>query len=192
MKRLYILLALFCLLISGCGNPFSGQPQATSTPITAVAPHWGVRAKTSGCAVRGPLQDPDCTPGDIFLNATREQVCTPGYASAVRNVSTSTKRRVYAGYGITKRLPGQYEVDHLVNLSIGGSNDISNLWPEAINPRPGARETDRVESYLHDQVCAGTISLQQAQIEIATNWLNVYNRLPANEKTPATNGSGSP
>jgi len=34
---------------------------------------------------------------------------------------------------------------------------------------------DQVENYLHDQVCQGAISLQQAQREIATNWLAVYN-----------------
>ena len=190
--RICTLLVLLCLLIGGCGNPFSSPPKATSTSTAIVTPHWGVRTKISGCTVRGPLQDPACTPGDIFPDVTREQVCTPGYATSVRNVPTSTKNRVYAEYGITRRLPGQYEVDHLVNLSIGGSNSIANLWPEAVKPKPGSREKDRVENYLHDQVCAGTISLQQAQIEIATDWLSVYNNMPNVDKTPATNGSGSP
>ncbi len=36
---------------------------------------------------------------------------------------------------------------------------------------------DQVENYLHDQVCKGTISLQEAQTEIATNWLAVYNQM---------------
>jgi hypothetical protein len=79
-----------------------------------------------------------------------------------------------------------------VNLSIGGSNTLANLWPEAINPKPGSREKGKVESYLHDRVCAGKISLQEAQIEIATNWLSVYNRMPSSAKTPAMNGSGAP
>jgi len=35
-----------------------------------------------------------------------------------------------------------------------------------------------VENYLHDQVCSGAMSLQDAQTQIATNWLAVYHRMP--------------
>ena len=59
-----------------------------------------------------------------------------------------------------------------------GSNDIANLWPEAASPTPGFHQKDQVENYLHDQVCSGAISLKDAQTEIATNWLTVYNRMP--------------
>ena len=103
----------------------------------------------------------------------------PGYASSVRNVPVSLKSKVYAAYGIKKRRPGQYEVDHLVSLQLGGSNDIANLWPELADPKPGFHEKDRVENWLHDQVCDGKMSLRDAQIKIATNWLAVYNSLPS-------------
>ena len=96
----------------------------------------------------------------------------------MRNVPTSEKNQVYAEYGKTRHAPGQYEVDHLVSLELGGSNNIANLWPEAASPKPGFHEKDQVENYLHDQVCSGAIPLKQAQIEIATNWLAVYNRMP--------------
>ena len=39
-------------------------------------------------------------------------------------------------------------------------------------------EKDKVENYLHDQVCSGAMPLSEAQKEIATNWLAVYNRMP--------------
>jgi hypothetical protein len=84
---------------------------------------------------------------------------------------------VYRAYGIVQRTGGEYEVDHLVPLSVGGSNDIANLWPEAAEPRPGFHEKDQVENYLHDQVCMGGMSLPEAQHAIATNWLDVYQRL---------------
>ncbi len=45
-------------------------------------------------------------------------------------------------------------------------------------PRPGFHEKDKVENYLHDQACSGGLSLQQAQIEVATNWLAVYQQMP--------------
>jgi hypothetical protein len=91
---------------------------------------------------------------------------------------------VYAEYGIVERSPGEYEVDHHVPLELGGSNDIANLWPEAAAPQPGFHEKDLVENYLHDQVCGGRMSLLDAQRAIATNWIDVYQRLP--QRTNAT------
>ena len=171
------------LLITIVQNVLSQKHTAPGTqpagiPAAPAEPKWGVQTRTSGCQVNGPLQDTACTPGDIFPSATKSTICVPGYAGSVRDVSTSVKNKVYAEYGIVKRSPGQYEVDHLVSLQLGGSNDISNLWPEAASPTPGFHEKDRIENYLHDQVCNGSISLIQAQVEIATNWLNVYKRLP--------------
>jgi hypothetical protein len=136
-----------------------------------------VQTKTTGCVVHGALQDFACTPGAIFPSATKQQICVPGYARSVRDVKQSLKNQVYAEYGVTKHLPGEYEVDHLVSLQLGGSNDIANLWPEAATPKPGFHEKDQVENYLHSQVCSGNITLRKAQIEIATNWLNVYHSM---------------
>ncbi len=148
-----------------------------NTSLVSQGPNPGNRTKTSGCQVRGPLQDSACTPGAIFPNVTKEQICQSSYASSVRNVPPGVVNQVYAEYGINSHAPGQYEVDHLITLGLGGSNDIANLWPEAASPRPGFHEKDQVETYLHNRVCSGAVSLQQAQIQIATNWLNVYNQM---------------
>jgi hypothetical protein len=162
------LFALSCGPISS--GPTSGPPNTT--------PEWGKQTKTSGCVASGGLQDPACTPGDIIPTATKEEICTPGYSQQVRNVPDREKEDDYAAYGIMSHSTGEYEVDHLVSLELGGSNDISNLWPEAASPKPGFHEKDKVENYLHEQVCSGAISLADAQREIATNWLDVYNTMP--------------
>jgi len=138
-----------------------------------------MQTKTSGCMAHGGLPDSACTPGAIFPNATQQDICRSGYSRSVRNVPVSEKDQAYAEYGITHHSTGQYEVDHLVSLELGGSNDIANLWPEAASPKPGFHEKDKVENYLHDQVCSGAMSLQEAQKEIAKNWIAVYNRMPA-------------
>jgi hypothetical protein len=91
---------------------------------------------------------------------------------------------VYAEYGIVERSQGEYEVDHLVPLELGGSNDIANLWPESAAPPRGFHEKDVVENHLHDQVCGGSMSLLDAQRAIATNWIDVYERVP--QRTNAT------
>ena len=184
MKYIYYVLGMIVVLsLSGCTVNISTNAP-TGTP-TAVQPHFGVQTKTSGCMARGPLQDPACTPVAIITTATKDQICQPGYSRSVRNVLTSEKNQVYAEYGITHHSTGEYEVDHLISLELGGSNDIANLWPEAASPKPGFHEKDMVENYLHDQICSGAMPLKQAQIEIATNWLAVYNRMSSQSSSPA-------
>ncbi len=155
----------------------------TTAPLTAVPPNTGgtslgQRTKTSGCVSSNALPDLACTPGAIFPDATKDKICVPGYSSSVRDVPQDEKDQVYAEYGITSHQPGQYEVDHLVSLELGGSNDIANLWPEPADPRPGFHEKDKVENYLHDQVCSGAMPLQQAQVQIATNWMQFLPNVP--------------
>jgi hypothetical protein len=188
-QGIWCLIMILTIILGGCGigsssgNYGSNQSNAPSSSTGVKEPDWGHATQTTGCTVQRPLQDKDCTPGDIFPDVTAEKICVPGYARSVRDVKQSTKNQVYANYGIKKHAPGQYEVDHLVSLQLGGSNDITNLWPESASPRPGFHEKDAVENYLHDQVCNGSISLPEAQIQIATNWLAVYQNMPAKDKT---------
>lgn len=160
------LLLTSCITISTTGS----SPAAGGT--------IGTRTKISGCVSQNALPDPACTPGAILADATKEKICVPGYSGEARNVPESEKNQVYDEYGIKTHKPGQYEVDHLISLELGGSNEIANLWPEPAEPRPGFHEKDKVENYLHKQVCDGTITLQQAQYQIANNWMGVYENMP--------------
>jgi hypothetical protein len=57
--------------------------------------------------------------------------------------------------------PGAYQEDHLISLELGGDpTDPRNLWPE---PYPRASNVDRMENALNAQVCAGGLSLDEAQ-----------------------------
>jgi hypothetical protein len=179
--RLLYLLALLALVACTpiAAPTTSGNGPGHSVPVDSSGmPAWGHQTKTSGCQVQGVYPDPACTPGDILANVTAKQVCVSGYSSSVRNVPDSEKNAVYAEYGITHHSEGEYEVDHFVSLELGGSNDISNLWPEAANPTPGFHQKDQVENQLHDKVCSGALTLAEAQRQIATDWLAVYNGLP--------------
>ena len=65
-------------------------------------------------------------------------------------------------------------MDHIISLELGGSNDISNLYPESYKISNGARVKDVLENYLHKQVCKGSMTIQEAQKEISSNWLKYY------------------
>lgn len=122
--------------------------------------------------------DPRLTPG-VVLSTSAQTVCVPGYAAGVRRVSVGLKQRVFAAYGLAYD-PARYETDHLISLELGGSNDPKNLWPQ---PWPEARRKDVVETHLKRQVCAGRLSLKQAQ-RLVRDWAPVYRAFKQAQKKP--------
>lgn len=134
------------------------------------------------------MPNPALTPGVAFA-VGRARICVSGYASSVRDVPESEKDAVYARYGVP-HVPYQHEVDHLVSLELGGSNAISNLWPEPYAGRWGARTKDVLEDRLHDLVCSGTIGLRYAQRIEARNWVAAYRRYVGSPPVATSSGSG--
>jgi len=129
----------------------------------------GLRTKDSDCKSNLPYPDFACSPGE-GMNITMDALCKKGYTTTARNVSEDMKHQVYDEYGIVTRKTGEYEVDHIVPLELGGTNSISNLWPEPAEPMPGFHQKDLIENLLHDKVCSGDMQLNQAQYEIVHNW----------------------
>ncbi|MBU6142256.1 HNH endonuclease [Patescibacteria group bacterium] len=136
------------------------------------------RTKAAPCVMNGSLPDHACTPGAVFVHATVDAICAPGYSRSVRNVPQKVHEQAFYEYGLSYAQPyGSFEVDHLVPLELGGNNDIANLFPEAADPQPGFHEKDLVENYLHEEVCAGRVGLAVAQDRIANDWLSIYENL---------------
>jgi hypothetical protein len=122
--------------------------------------------KQTDCHARGLLPDAACTPGAVETTSLAV-VCGSGTRGR-RDVNRVTKRRVFEAYGLAPHQPpGAYEIDHLVPLGLGGSNEVANLWPE---PASGFHDKDRVEDTLHRRVCSGAMRLDAAQEAIATDW----------------------
>jgi hypothetical protein len=123
----------------------------------------------SGLPVR---PDKALTPGDTVQVSVRD-VCTPGYSGRVRHVTQRMKADVFRRYGIPQS--GAFEVDHFISLELGGSNDISNLWPQSYTTRPhNARTKDALENRLHWLVCHGQMTLEFAQEALRSDWIAGY------------------
>ncbi len=166
ITQAFIIVIIFTSLIFVYRQYKPKSPPKVFTPVQ--------RTKTNDCEVNGAFPDRACTPGAVFKNATKEIVCVSGYSKTVRLVSQSTKEAIYKAYGITSREPGEYQVDHFVSLTLGGSNELANLWPEAEKPFPGYNEKNLVTNYLHDLVCNGSLPLNQAQYMISWGWVDTF------------------
>ncbi len=180
-------LASYAFMPDDASSPAIGRhaPTAPALELPALlaelassSPALGNQAKADGCSVRGPLPDPECSPGAVFAGKPLDEICQSGYTKKVRNVTASMKRKIYASYGIPYPPPtGSYELDHLIPLAIGGSNAPANLFPEAREPQPGFREKDLVEIYLRQEVCAGRADIDRAQRAVAADWVKIYESL---------------
>jgi hypothetical protein len=133
-----------------------------------------------------PLPDPHCTPGAVNPQVTQADIgstiCLSGWTATVRppeSVTGPEKAGSALAYGYTGPFStGEY--DHLIPLELGGDpNDSANLWVEP-NEDPAATSThnakDDLEGRLRDLVCAGSLTLADAQAAIATDWVAAARR----------------
>jgi hypothetical protein len=107
------------------------------------------------------------TPGvlnpDVTQATIAATICRHGWTRTIRppvSYTNDLKRRQLRAFGL-RGPPAAYQEDHLISLELGGHpRDARNLWPE---PYPRAAEVDRLENDLNHRVCAGALSLSEAQ-----------------------------
>ena len=122
------------------------------------------------------LPDPVVTPGEalnLSLPEIKKIASGPGHLS---NLSAEVKRAVFGGYGLSVD-ERNYEIDHLIPLSLGGANSTKNLWPHS---RKGSFWTVEkkvaLEKRLYRLVRSGRLPLLTARQEIASNWAKAYRK----------------
>jgi hypothetical protein len=171
--------------VAGAGPVASASGPLRATPgtghVTGQAPA-SCRQRTA--AGGQPLPDPACTPGVLSTSVTQSDIaitiCRSGYAATVRPTESDSeafKQKIMIAYR-EPGAPGDYELDHLVPLELGGSNDAGNLWPEPDDHPAGAvNSKDLVENALNTAVCTGKVTLTAAQTAIAADWTTALSRL---------------
>ena len=161
------------IVLTGCSGTRTGAaegvvsptpPRATAKLLTPLAPR-----------VSGALNS------DVTQASIGTTICSPGWTKTVRpsgSFTTPIKRRLLS----SQELPGylaDYELDHLVSLALGGApRDLANLWMQPYEHKGarfapdgrGSESKDTVESTLNRDVCAGRLTLAEAQRRIAADW----------------------
>ena len=102
--------------------------------------------------------NPAVTPATIAAT-----ICHHGWTRTIRppvEVTNALKQRQLRQYGL-RGPPSAFQEDHLISLELGGNpDDPRNLWPE---PYPRASAVDQIENDLNHRVCAGSLTLAEAQ-----------------------------
>jgi hypothetical protein len=139
----------------------------------------------------GDLPDARMTPGSTNPNVTQaniqQTICVKGYTKTIRPPAYYTnklKKQQIRAYGYSDANPKNYEEDHLIALSIGGSpDDPKNLWPQPRNSEFDAAKKDALEFTFYKMVCSNQISLAEAQRAMATNWIDAWKQYVTNGKS---------
>lgn len=136
------------------------------------------------------LPNPSLTPGavnpkivaypdgrSVVKDGKQANICNPHFTTKPwRHETESEKHAICREYGITHKCPDHtYEIDHLVSLTIGGSNAAPNTWAQ---PWHQARIKDfDLEDKLRHIVCSGEWTLPEAQRCEAGNWVKCMQRV---------------
>src|SRR5580704_16079699 len=167
IKNLTVVIAALTLTVITAGAAFASSPG-----LKQVRDPGHVTGTLHGrCYFRdgSKLPDPRCTPGSIDPIVTqaniKSTICRTGWTEPhLRPPESQTedfKRYVaFPHYGLTWYRSS--ELDHLVPLELGGSNDATNLWPEL--GKPSGNPKDSVENALHRAVCSGRVSLARLRL----------------------------
>lgn len=134
----------------------------------------------TGCKSIDGLPDSKCTPGVLNDNVTQDNIkdtiCQPGFTKTIRpptKYTTPLEIELMKSYGFDGNRK-DFELDHLISLQLGGHpKAVKNLWPEPYLKNMTnftAHVKDTFENYLKRQVCTGTMTLSEAQNQIATDW----------------------
>jgi hypothetical protein len=137
------------------------------------------------------LPDDRFTPGEVAITDVKK-VCSTKWGKDERAVTEGMKAQVYALYGTApgtgtcklvshrgkngKLVKKGCEVDHRLSRELGGADSVTNLWPQPyLSPAdPGAYQKDKLENWLHAQVCAGKMTLPEAQKKLLGDWYAAY------------------
>ena len=183
MSKSYLYLSLIALTLLG-GIIYESDIR-NSLVSSASNPVYSVR----DLEVKHILPDPIKHPGKI--NAKQIDFCQIK-TSTVRPPSSYTsklKAEQLMDEGYTMKNPSLYEEDHVVSLTLNGDPKApENLWPQpynvTLNGQPmGARQKDKLELYLHNQICAGKMTYTEAQMMMTTNWVQYYKKYSLDKQT---------
>jgi hypothetical protein len=132
---------------------------------------------TAACALAIPAialaQLPSYKTPGATTKVKTEQVCAADFGASAKPIAGWQRTEALERYGV--RQDGfTGEIDHLIPVSLGGSNDPDNLWPFHGSGSYTFAAKQALAAKLHDLVCSGKMSLKDAQDAFRKDWTKSY------------------
>lgn len=110
------------------------------------------------------LPNPKLTPGRVAQSE-----------KDLRGVDLEMEQKVFARYRLPWARRPAYKIDHLIPRELGGADTIDNLWPQRLRARPyGPDRKELLTEVLLQRIARKQITLQQAQEQIANDWIDAF------------------
>ena len=119
---------------------------------------------TTAIAQEALLPNPKLTPGRI---AERDK--------DRGGVTLKMEQKVFARYRLPWARRGEFKIDHLVPVELGGADTIDNLWPQSVRTKPyGADRKELLTEVLLERIRTGQMTIAQAQELIRSDWIDAF------------------
>ena len=102
-----------------------------------------------------------------------KQLCAETFETSVKPMADWQKNTTLERYGVR---PESFsgDLEHLVPVSLGGTNDPENLYPFHAQGEYTLEAKQRLAAKIHELVCDGKMSLKQAQDIFKKDWTKGY------------------
>lgn len=140
----------------------SASSSASASPVTTerlCITEEGVRLLPDTAATPGKL----CTANDLDFDGLKYAAKVPVCRA---NITDKMKSTVAKMYGIKDADVSNFVFEHYVPLSIGGANDVANIWPQ---PKEFVKAKNDVEEAAYAQLKDGKIT-QDAAVALVKDW----------------------
>jgi len=112
-----------------------------------------------------------------------KQLCAAGTETSAKPVADWQKNTALERYGVRPEAFNG-ELEHLVPVALGGTNDPDNLYPFHAQGEYTIEAKQRLASKLRELVCDGKMSLKQAQDVFKKDWTKGYKQYLAAMNAP--------
>lgn len=131
---------------------------------------------------RAQLPSRQYTPG-AAAKVDVKRLCSTDFVGSAKSIAKWQREEALSRYGIR---PESFagEVEHLIPVSLGGSNDPDNLFPFHASGEYTLDAKNQLGDRLRQLVCDGKVSLKAAQDAFKRDWTKAYKQYLSTMNAP--------
>ena len=114
-------------------------------------------------------------PAQAIRTTDKHDICS-ARTGTIRHIEQSERIQAFKNAGIDLKESDEYEWDHRISLTVGGSNHISNMMLQSYRNRCNAHDKDKLEVRLHSLICHDKVAVIEAQEALYNRWKDGFKK----------------